>query len=74
MSYYLVKVNFETGEVKQNGDPVFRKIEFLVSGDSVIEVETKVAKYLDGTVGGFETTNISKTKIEAVVGNENVQS
>lgn len=70
MSYYLVKVNFETGEVKQNGDSVFKKIEFLVSGESVIEVETKVAKYLDGTVGGFETTNISKTKIEAVVGNE----
>jgi hypothetical protein len=70
MSYYLVKVNFETGEVKQNGDAVFKKIEFLVSGESVIEVETKVAKYLDGTVGGFETTNISKTKIEAVVGNE----
>ena len=67
MSYYLVKVNFETGEVKQNGDPVLRKSEFLVSGESVIDVETKVASYLDGTVGGFETTNISKTKIESVI-------
>ena len=69
MSYYLVKVNFETGEVKQNGDPVLRKTEFLVPAESIIEVETKVAEYLDGTVGGFETTQISKTKIEAVIGN-----
>jgi hypothetical protein len=74
MSYYLVKVNFETGEVKQNGDAIVKKVEFLVSGDSVIEVETKVAQYLDGTVGAFETTQISKTKIEAVVGNENVEN
>jgi hypothetical protein len=69
MSYYLVKVNFETGEVKQNGDPVMKRIEFLVPGESIIEVETKVAEYLDGTIGGFETTQISKTKIEAVIGN-----
>jgi len=74
MSYYLVKVNFETGEVKQNGDAIVKKVEFLVSGDSVIEVETKVAQHLDGTVGAFETTQISKTKIEAVVGNENVEN
>ena len=72
MGYYLVKVNFETGEVKQNGDAVTRKIEFLVAGESVIEVETKVAQYLDGTVGAFETTQISKTKIEAVISDSNV--
>jgi hypothetical protein len=69
MSYYLVKTSFESGEVNKNGDPVYKKAEFLVSGESVIEVETKMAEYLEGTVGGFETTNVSKTKIEAVIGN-----
>lgn len=72
MSYYVAKINFETGEVKQNGDPVYKKVELLVSGESVIEVETKVAKWMEGTVGGFETTQISKSKIEAVIGESNV--
>ncbi len=71
MSYYVAKINFETGEVKQNGDPVYKKVELLVSGESVIEVETKVAKWMEGTVGGFETTQISKSKIEAVIGESN---
>lgn len=71
MSYYTAKINFETGEVKQNGDPVYKKVELLVSGESVIEVETKVAKWMEGTVGGFETTQISKSKIEAVIGESN---
>jgi len=28
-----------------------------------------MAEYLDGSVGGFETTQVTKSKIEAVVGN-----
>jgi hypothetical protein len=31
MSYYLAKVNFETGEVNRKGEPVVRKSEFLVA-------------------------------------------
>jgi hypothetical protein len=69
MSYYVVKTSFESGEVNKNGDPVYKKAEFLVSGESVMEVETKMAEYLDGSVGGFETTQITKSKIEAVIGN-----
>ena len=69
MSYYVVKTSFESGEVNKNGDPVYKKAEFLVSGESVLDVETKMAEYLDGSVGGFETTQIKKSKIEAVVGN-----
>jgi hypothetical protein len=69
MSYYVVKTSFESGEVNKNGDPVYKKAEFLVSGESVLDVETKMAEYLDGSVGGFETTQITKSKIEAVVGN-----
>jgi|TARA_R110000868_G_scaffold125039_1_gene330467 hypothetical protein len=69
MSYYVVKTSFESGEVNKNGDPVYKKAEFLVSGESVLDVETKMAEYLDGSVGGFETTQVTKSKIEAVVGN-----
>jgi hypothetical protein len=69
MSYYVVKTSFESGEVNKNGDPVIKKAEFLVSGESVLDVETKMAEYLDGSVGGFETTQVTKSKIEAVVGN-----
>ena len=68
MSYYVVKTSFESGEVNKNGDPVYKKAEFLVSGESVLDVETKMAEYLDGSVGGFETTQVTKSKIEAVVG------
>jgi hypothetical protein len=67
MSYYLAKVNFESGEVNRKGDPVVRKSEFLVAAESVIEAETKVAEYMRGTLMSFETVQISKTKIEAVV-------
>lgn len=67
MSYYKVVVNFESGEVNKNGDPVHKKAEFLVAGESVLEVEKKVAEYMDGTTGGYETIQITKTKIEAVI-------
>ena len=69
MIYYVVKTSFESGEVNKNGDPVYKKAEFLVSGESVLDVETKMAEYLDGSVGGFETTQVTKSKIEAVIGN-----
>ena len=29
MSYYVVKTSFESGEVNKNGDPVYKKAEFL---------------------------------------------
>jgi hypothetical protein len=67
MGYYTVKVKFESGEVNKAGEPLYKRAEFLVSGESVIEVEKKVAEYMDGTLSGYETTNISKSKIEAVV-------
>ena len=67
MSYYLVKTNFETGEVTKKGDTIQKTAEFLVSGESVLEVEKKIAEYLRGSIGGYETNRISKTKIEAVV-------
>ncbi len=67
MSYWIVKTKFESGEVKKNGDPVYKKSEFLVAGDSVIEVEKKVAEYMDGTIGGYESFQVTKTKIEAVI-------
>jgi hypothetical protein len=67
MSFYTVRVKFESGEVNKAGDPVYKKGEFLVSGESVTEVEKKVAEYMDGTLGGYETIHISISKIEAVV-------
>jgi hypothetical protein len=67
MSYYLAKVKFESGEVSKSGEPLYKKTEFLVAAQSVIEAETKVAEYMDGTIGGYETFQISKTKIEAVI-------
>ena len=70
MSYWVVKTKFESGEVKKNGDPVYKKAEFLGAGDSVIEVEKKVAEYMDGTVGGYESFQVTKTKIEAVIYNK----
>jgi hypothetical protein len=71
MSYWVVKTKFESGEVKKNGDPVYKKAEFLVAGDSVIEVEKKVAEYMDGTIGGYESFQVTKTKIEAVIYDKN---
>lgn len=67
MAYYVAKVNFESGEIKKNGDPVLIKSEFLVEAESVLEVEHKVAKHLEGIGGFFETIQITKSKIEAVV-------
>ena len=67
MGYYVAKVNFESTETKRNGDPVIHRSEFLVAAESVLEVETKVAEFLQGTTGFFETTQISKSKIEAVI-------
>lgn len=67
MGYYVAKVNFETGELKRNGDPVVKKVEFLVEAESVLEVETKVASHLKDTVGFFETFQVSKSKIDSVI-------
>ena len=67
MTYYVAKVQFESEEVKKNGDPIIVKSEFLVSAESVLEVENKVAKYLEGTTGFFETIQISKSKVESVI-------
>jgi hypothetical protein len=67
MPYYISKVNFDTGEVNRSGEPIFKKAEFLVTGESVIDVETKVAEYLQGSTMNFETTNITKSKIEAFI-------
>jgi hypothetical protein len=68
MSYYIAKVQFESGDNKKNGDPVMIKSEFLVEAESVLEVEHKVASHLSGISGFFETTQITKSKIEAVIG------
>jgi hypothetical protein len=67
MAFYIAKVNFETGEAKKNGDPVIHAGQFLVPAESVLEVEKKLAEYLEGTGGSFETVQITKSKIEAVV-------
>lgn len=67
MSFYIAKVNFETGEIKRNGDPVVHTGQFLVPAESVLEVEKKLAEHLEGTSGMFETIQITKSKIEAVV-------
>jgi hypothetical protein len=67
MSYYIAKVNFEIGEANKKGDPIMHKGEFLVPAESVLEVEHKLAKYLEHTGGFFETVQITKSKIEAVV-------
>ena len=67
MAFYIAKVNFETGEAKKNGDPVIHAGQFLVPAESVLEVEKKLAEYLEGTAGTFETVQITKSKIEAVI-------
>lgn len=67
MAYYVVKVNFETGEINRKGDPVMNRSEFLVPGESILDVETKVAEYLSDSVTSFETVQITKSKIEAVL-------
>jgi hypothetical protein len=67
MGYYIVKVNFESGEVNRKGDPVVNRSEFLVPGESILEVETKVAEYLSDSVSSYESVQITKSKIEAVL-------
>lgn len=67
MAYYVARVQFESGETKKNGDPVLIKSDFLVEAESVLEVEHKVAQHLSGTGGFFETIQITKSRIEAVV-------
>jgi len=67
MPYYIARVQFESGETKKNGDPVMSKGEFLVEAESVLEVEHKVALHLEGVSGFFETIQISKSKVEAVI-------
>ena len=67
MAYYIAKVQFETGETNKKGDPIMHKGEFLVPAESVIEVEHKVAKHLEDAGGFFETVQITKSKIEAVI-------
>ena len=67
MAYYVAKVNFESGEAKKNGDPVLIKSEFLVEAESVLEGEHKVGKHLERIGGFFETIQITKSKIEAVI-------
>jgi hypothetical protein len=67
MAYYVAKVVFETGDVSKTGKPIVNKAEFLVEAESVLEVETKVAKDLGSSGFGWETIQISKSKIEAVI-------
>ena len=67
MAFYIAKVNFETGEAKRNGDPVIHAGQFLVPAETVLEIEKKLAEYLEGTAGAFETVQITKSKIEAVI-------
>jgi hypothetical protein len=67
MAYYIAKVQFETGDINKKGDPILHRGEFLVPAESVLEVEHKVAKHLEDVGGFFETVQISKSKIEAVL-------
>ena len=67
MAYYIAKVQFETGETNKKGDPIMHKGEFLIPAESVLEVEHKVAKHLEYVGGFFETVQITKSKIEAVI-------
>ena len=67
MAYYIAKVQFETGETNKKGDPIMHRWEFLIPAESVLEVEHKVAKHLEDAGGFFETVQITKSKIEAVI-------
>lgn len=67
MGYYIAKVNFESGDSKRNGDPVIVKLELLVPAESLLEAETKVVEHMRGSGCFFETVQISKSKIEAVL-------
>ena len=67
MAYYIAKVQFETGETNKKGDPIMHKGELIIPAESVLEVEHKVAKHLEDVGGFFETVQITKSKIEAVI-------
>lgn len=68
MAYYTVKVDFATGETNpRTGVDIVTKGIFLVPGEHVLEVESKLAEYLRDSVSSYETTQITKTKIEAVL-------
>jgi hypothetical protein len=71
MSYYLAKISFETEQVNRKGDPVTKKSEFLVAAESVIEAETKLAEYMRGSILSYETVQIRKTNVEAVIKDKN---
>lgn len=67
MAYYLTKVSIDTGEINRKGEPVCDRVEFLVTGESVMEIEKKVAEHFKGTMMSYEVTGVAKSKIEAVL-------
>lgn len=67
MAYYVAKVVFDTGDVSKTGKPIVNKAEFLVEAESVLEVETKIAGDLGAGGFSWETVQITKSKIEAVI-------
>jgi hypothetical protein len=67
MAFYNTKVNIDTGDLNRKGEPIFTKAEFIVVGESVLEIETKIAEHFTGTMMSYEIINISKSKIEAVI-------
>jgi hypothetical protein len=67
MAYYLTKVSIDTGEINRKGEPVCDKVEFLVTGESVMEIEKKVAEHFRDTMMSYEITGVAKSKIEAVI-------
>ena len=46
---------------------VHMKAKFEHTAFKFLEVEKKLAEYLEGTAGAFETVQITKSKIEAVI-------
>jgi len=68
MAYYTAKVDFATGETNQRtGADIVTKGVFLVPAQDVIEAEKKLSEYLSDSVSSYETTQLTKTKIEAVL-------
>jgi predicted small metal-binding protein len=67
MAYYLTKVSIDTGEINRKGEPVCNKVEFLATGESVMEIEKKVAEHFRDTMMSYEITGVVKSKIEAVI-------
>ena len=62
--YYKVNVKVEYENDK--GQVKFRKEEYLVSGVSPTDVETKINKEMEGA-GDFEIVSLSVTKILSVL-------